>query len=201
MIQRIEPFSQNDSKNWTSFWVWFKELNFCQIYTTQSQRIEPLFSIRLNESNTFFLHVTHVFIWFKELIFFFEKFLKELIFHMTQSMVPDAETWNLCFWILIQRIGPFFFYDSQTWSFFFFQKLWRKDFFFWKIWLKELDLFLFWKNDSKNWTFLYDSKNRTHFLMWLFSKKNQKFELFSKNDSKNWTFFIVWLKELNLLWM
>ena len=48
-------FSTCDTKNWTSFWIWFKELNFCLNYTTQSQRIEPsFFSLRLNESNTFF---------------------------------------------------------------------------------------------------------------------------------------------------
>ena len=180
-------FSKCDSKNWTSFWIWFKELNFCQIYTTQSQRIEPLFFNTTQRIEHLFFHVTHVFIWFKELIFFFEKILKELIFLMNQRMVPDAETWNLCFWNLIQRIGLFFFDDSQTWSFFF-QKLWRKDFFL-KKWLKELDLFV-WLKESDPF-----------FNVTFFFKKIKKLNSFQKNDSKNWTFFLVWLKELNLLWM
>ena len=153
MIQRIEFLSDifdSKSKNRTSFFF----------YTTQ--RIEHLF-----------LHVTHVFIWFKELIFFFEKFLKELIFHMTQRMVLDAETWNLCFWILIQRIGPFFFLMTRRLEVFFFQKLWRKEFFE--------------KYDWKNWTLFCMTQRIEPFFFW-FAAKNWVFFLLNF-DSKNWAIF------------
>ena len=195
MTQRIEPsFERCDSKNWTFFQMWLKESN--------------LLFFQYDSTNwTFFFCMWFMFS--NDLKIFWEKFLKELIFHMTQRMVPDAETWNLCFWNLIQRIGLFFFWWLA--DLIFFSKLWRKDFL--KNMTQRIGPFLFWKNDSKNWTFLYDSKNRTHFLMWLFSKKS-KIELFSKKwpkelnfawlglteldpfleyDSENWNFFLVFL--------
>ena len=66
VTQRIEPFffkmwlkelnlfSTCDSKNWTSFWIWFRELNFCLNYTTQSQRIEPSFFVTTQRIEHFF---------------------------------------------------------------------------------------------------------------------------------------------------
>ena len=206
-------FSKCDSKNWTFFQLWLKHLN---LFLNMIRRIELLSDIFDSKSknrtsfffNTtqriehlFFLHVTHVFIWFKELIFFFEKFLKELIFHMTQRMVPDAETWNLCF-------SKF---DSKNWTFlwladlkFFFQNYDAKNFlknmteriepFF--VWLKELNFF-FWFA-AKNWVFFllnFDSKNWAIFL-----NSTQRIELFLY-DLQNWTssFLLIWFKELNLV--
>ena len=226
LTQRIEPFSRSDAKNWTFlvfqcdsknlsvflkmtqriFWIWFKELNFCQIYTTQSQRIELFFSLRLNESNTFCMW----FMFSNDLKnFFLEKFFKELIFHMTQRMVPDAKTWNFCFWNLIQRFGLFFFKHSQTWSFF--------------QWLKELDLVFqmtqiieifqmtqrmepsfqyVWMNwthlidDSQNWTFFLNPTHRFfHFLNMTFLRN-----WFFWIRFKEWTFSLIRPKNWTFLW-
>ena len=125
--QRMEPFFKCDSKNWTSFWIWFRELNLCQIYTTQSQRIELsfFFSIRLNELNIF-LHVIHVFKWFKD--FFLGKISQRIDF----SYDSKNGTWRKDLKFMFLKLDSknwtlFFFDDSQTWKLFFFQKLWRKE--------------------------------------------------------------------------
>ena len=204
MTQRIEPFFNCDSNTWTSFWIWFEELNFCQIFSTQSQRIEPPFFFNTTQriEHLFFLHVTHVFIWFKELIFFFWKISQRIDF----SYDSKNGTWRrdlkfMFFKIWFKELD--FFYDSQTWSFFF-KNYDAKNFlknmteriepFF--VWLKELNFF-FWFA-AKNWVFFllnFDSKNWAIFL-----NSTQRIELFLY-DLQNWTssFLLIWFKELNLV--
>ena len=190
VTQRIEPLFEYDSEN----------LNFCQINTTQSQRIElSFFQYDSTNWTLFFLHVIHVFKWFKD--FFLEKFLKELIFHMTQRMVPDAKTWNLCFWNLIQRIGPFFFWWLADLKLFF-QKLWRKELnlFFQKVWLKELNsknFFFFWFA-AKNWVFFLCKfwLELSHF----FLNRTQRIELFYMTYRiEPLLFSLIWFEELNFV--
>ena len=160
VTRRIEPFFKCDSKNWTFFqmwlknwtffsnvtqrieplfWIWFRELNFCQINTTQSQRIELFFNTTQRIEHFFcmwFMFSNDLKNWF-----IFGKILKELIFHMTQRMVLDAKTWNLCFWNLIQRFGLFFFWWLADLKLFFFQKLWRKELNLFVVWRRELSFF------------------------------------------------------------
>ena len=71
--QRVEFFTKNDSKCWTPFWIWLKELN--------------LFCIGLKELNFFFNHMTQriepCFVWVQNWIFSKKKihpkkWLKEL---------------------------------------------------------------------------------------------------------------------------
>ena len=157
-LKRLEPSFEYDSKNWTFFsqcvsknWTFFsnvtlrieplfeydsENLNFCQINTTQSQRIELsfFFSIRLNELNTF-LHVIHVFKWFKDI--FWKNFSKNWIFIWLKE------------WYLTQRLEIYVFEIWFKELDFFFWSLADLKLFFQKLWRKELNLLLF---DSKNWT-------------------------------------------------
>ena len=231
ITQRIEPFflrgrrkelnfflnltQRIDAKNWTSFLNMIQRIEFLSdIYDSKSKN-RTFFFLQYDSTNrTLFLHVIHVFKWFKE--FFFKKFLKELIFHMTQRMVPDAKTWNLCFWNLIQRIGPFlwlkelnpffvwrkelnFFSDlPQRTELFFFSKIWLELSHFFLIGLKELNYFY----DLQNWTsfFFTNMTQRIEpFLLWLRELIFLRLkELnFSSSMAQRIEFFcLVWVKEL-----
>ena len=165
VTQRIEPLLEYDSKNWI----------FVRYIRLKVKESNLFFLIRINESNTFFFCMWLMFSndlknWFS----FFEKFLEELIFHMTLRMVPDAKTWNLCFWNLIQRIGFFWWLADLK---LFFQKLWRKEFFLKKMTQRIEPFFLY---DSKNWTLFVWLKELNPFCM------TQRIEP-----------FFVWRKELN----
>ena len=189
--QRIEPSSQNDTKNWTLLWTWLTEtfLNynsknfFLMKYDSQNSKNWTFFSqmsqrIELSEEK----HYSQNWTWVIEIEPFFFTWLKEL---------------NLFFWLWLKELN-FFDYDSKNWTF--------------DYWLKELNLSL--KNDSKN-LFSHDSKNLTFFeydsknwtLLWTWLT-----ETFLNYNSKNWLFFLVkylthktkriepslsWLKELN----
>ena len=146
-----------------------------------TQRIEPLFLIRLKILNLFFLgehdskNWTFLWTWLKD---FFEKKL----------------------WLKESKL---FFYDSRIEPVF--SKLWLKELNFLSM-TQRIELL---ECESKNWTFWkYDSQNGTFFWIWVielhffFKKKTmtQRNELFlnhSKNwtikkqsyDSKNWTIF------------
>ena len=183
-LKRLEPsfeydskkwafFSESDSKNWTFFsnvtqrieplFEYDSEnLNFCQINTTQSQRIELsfFFSIRLNELNTFFLHVIHVFKWFKD--FFWKNFSKNWIFIWLKE------------WYLTQRLETYVF------------GIWFKELDLF-LWLADLKFFFFKNYDAKIFFEKYDSKNWTFFC---FEKMTQRIEpFFFWFSVKNWAFF------------
>ena len=212
--QRIEPLFHSNY-----FFTWLKELNFFSqfdskswVFSNMTQRIEPLFEydsknwifvryirlkgiepsfflVRINESNTF-LHVTHVFKWFKELIFFFWKISQRIDF----SYYSQNGTWRKDLKFMFLK------FDSKNWIF------------FW--WLADLKLFLkkeimakrifFEKYDSKNWTLFFcmtqriePLKNTTQRIEpFLYESKNWTLFLY---DAKNWTFlFWIWRRELNL---
>ena len=85
------------------------------------------------------------------------------------------------FYLMTQRVEPFFEYDSKSWIFF---CKWLKELnFFWR-WLKEL--ILFFEYDSKKWASFF------FFWIWL-----TEVRLFCEYGSKKWTFFWIWLKEVN----
>ena len=183
----------NDSKNWTSFWIWFKEYN---LFLKMTQRIEPsfercdsknwtFFQMWLKESNllffqydstnwTFFLHVIHVFKWFKD-------FLGKISQRIDFSYDSKNGTWRRDLKFMFLKL------DSKNWTFFFLMTR-RLEFFFQKLWRKDF----FEKYDSKNWTFFVLKKwlKELNLFVWLkesnpffnvtLFKKNQKIELFSK---------------------
>ena len=76
------------------------------------------------------------------------------------------------------------------------------------MWLQELN-FSFWKNDSQNWTLLFNMTRRMYPSVQYYSKN---WTLFFEYDSKNWTLFSICLnrliiflkkklKELNFFWI
>ena len=212
MTQRIEPFNflnmtqrwtvkflEYDDKNWTLFlnmtWriepffkIWLEELKICQwnfFNMTQKLKIFPTW---FEELNPLFL------IWFTDMIFFGEKWVKYL---------NPFWTWlkELNFFHLIQIIEPYFKIGSQNWIFKNYFKYWV----FWKTlkelkelnpsWISLIGLnFFCWKYDSKNWTFFFTWLKYLLFFLKIFDSK--KWTLFSglkvfspiKNNSQNWTF-------------
>ena len=125
--KELNPFLEYDAKNWTSFRIWLKELNYV---SNMTRRIEPFFPKRENESQnwTFLLltmnttHRIELFcIWLKELIFFFCILLTEWTFLNTIQRIEPL------FLNATQRIELFVEYDSKNWT-------------------------CFW-DDSMNWTF------------------------------------------------
>ena len=111
ITQRIELFSPIDSKKWTFFSNWLKEVNFF-IWQNRTQRFDffwydsknrTLFWIRLKELNTFLT-------WLKELNFFLQ---------VTQRS-------ELLIWQNMTQRFDFFWYDSKNRTL------------FW-MWLKELN--------------------------------------------------------------
>ena len=229
LTQRDEVFFQydsknwflfNDSKSWTPFWLWDKELNLFLSLTQRivfffkkkkrlkelnlllymTQRIELFFSIWLEDFSpkkrfielNFFLNMT------QRVEPFFWIWLKGLFF-----FIYDAKNWTLL-WIwrkelnsfslsMTQRIEPFFEYDAKNWTLFLW--VWLKElnlFFdlFFSIWLKVFDLFFFSEYD-----FFFE--NWTFF--WIrFTELNLFFPLFNMTQWDE-VFFQCWLKELNPL--
>ena len=140
---------------------------------------------------------------------------------MSQRIEPvffkyDAKNWTLFLWIWRKELKPFFFeYDAKNWTPFSLNMtqrigplilwMWRKELnpfslnMTWRIELFFQYAFFSWifeflflkKNDSKNWTFLKNTTQRTEVLFQYDSK------IFFQDDSQNWTFF-PWLKEMNL---
>ena len=179
----MNSFPKNDSKNWTFFLVWFKELNL--VSKKETQGIE---------------------------FFLFKKWLIELNLFLWTSFQYDSR-WSLfSFWLKelnLSFIWATFLHDSKNWIF----PIWLKDFFkltqrvepTFVPWLKEMTLFL--QNDAQNWTlilnltermesffFEYDAKNWILFL-WIRRKRIESF--FFEYDAKNWTLRLKWLGELN----
>ena len=179
ITRRIEPFFQCDSKNWTLFLIWFKELLFLimtqriqlflqswskeldflwwltdlNVLENMSQRIEPFFFLNMIQRIEPFI------IWLKEL---------SLFSFLTQRIEPFFSS------NMTQRIEPFFLNMTQRIPQFFF------------------DITFLWYN-SKNWLFCMILRIE------LFSNMTQRIEIFFfKYDAKNWTLFLrIWLKELN----
>ena len=175
-LKELNFFFKCDSKNWTSFWIWFKELNFCQICTTQSQRIEPPFFQYDSTNRTPFFCMWLMFSYVLKNRFFI--WLKE--WYLTQRL--EIYVFEIWFKEL------FFYDDSQTWSFFS-KKYDAKNFFLknmsqriepFFVWLKELNPFLY---DSKNWT--------------LFVWRKRIEPVCFEYDAENWTFFLICRKELS----
>ena len=185
MTQRIEPFFQFDSKNWT----------FC-LFQNVTQRIELLnsFTNMAYSKNSTLLNL---FIWLNELD----------LFYMTQRIEP--------YWIITQRIESSFSWlwiEYFLWSkeLYFLCWMWSKELnlFCW-MWPKELNhCWKTWRIDpfckydwelNPFWTFSYDSKK------WTFFDMTQRIKLFCmwlkelKFLYKKWVqewIFRMWLKEL-----
>ena len=178
VTQRIEPFfSKCDSKNWTFFEYNSKNWIFARYIRLKVKESNLLFFNTTQRIEHFFLHVTHVFIWFKELIFFLKNFSKNWFFIWLKE------------WYLTQRLEIMFFFsiwlkelnlfrfDSKIW----FYSVWPQELNFVWLGLTELDPFL-----------EYDSENSKFFLgflhVYFFSKMTQRIEPF---------FLWIWRKELN----
>ena len=198
MTQKIDIFFEYDSKNWTFFSIWHKEIElFCWM--------------RLKELNLFSM-------WFKE--FFLTKmtlsilpflkydsrielFLKNydsqnwtLPINMTHRMEPFFSIWLKelnPFRNITQRTEPFSTYDSKNWTFFsielfqYYSKdknfsicfeelnpflIWPKELTFWK---NESNIWTLFEHDSKNWFFSYDSNNWA--LFWKLAHRIEFFEV------------------------
>ena len=151
----IEPFFSTwlwlilDSKNWTFFWVWVKELNFFQndskILLKTTQRIKPFFEYDPKNRTSFyrkyvlrivFQYDSHNWTYFSALLKEWNiwVWLKELNFLWYDShnwTLENSKNWfsqlqelKTFFSEMTQRIEPFL-QDSKTWDFFF---TWLKDF-------------------------------------------------------------------------
>ena len=189
--KRAEFFTKNDSKCWTPFWIWLKELNFFLHWT---KRIE-LFSICLKELS--------LFLWVQELNFFqMQKWpsqkndSKNWTFskHDSQNRIPlkrkRLKELNplLFFFSMTQRI-ELFVNDSLNWASFMNLFSMRVEFFF--FWLKELNFLNMTQRIEPTFfecDFFFQKK-----------KKTQKIELFSKKVTQIIEPFWTWLNELNLL--
>ena len=109
MTQRIEFFY--DAKNWTSFWCWLKELNLLlkwlkelNLFLSMTQRIEPLFWIRLNESKPFCFSM-----WLRNWNFWLKEVKKlNFLFWKLKIFSNDWKNWTRLFQ-----------HDSENWTFFF----------------------------------------------------------------------------------
>ena len=193
----------HDSKNWTLFWIWLKELKIFMIFLTQ--RID--FFEYDSKNWTFFSWM-----WLTELNFF-RIWLKELNFllNMTQRIElfveHDSNNWLSSFFrmtkILLnttQRIEPFlkyvpknrtffflkicsknfFQYDSQNWTHFF-SITYRIEHL--RVWLKELNS----QNDANFLFFGFDSKNYFHMTLRIIF--HMTLRIIFSYDSKYWPFF------------
>ena len=184
---KIEIFGWKSQK-----WIFsiFWKLKIDSFHMTR--RIEPAFSTWLRELNYFWNWLKVFFNGLEESNPFFQydstnrTFLKcDSFFKMIQRTEPlfggitqriglDSKTWTLCFSNLIPRIGLILMTPRLEASFLNYV---TKNFF----WKK--------KNDSKNWTEIFDSK--ICFFVWLK-------ELIFLYDPKNWNLFLwIWHRELN----
>ena len=167
ITQRIELFSPTDSKKWTFFSNWLKEVNFF-IWQEMTQRFD-FFLIWLKEPNTFLNTTQRIEHFFNmtQRIELFSKWLKEVNF-IWQNMT--------------QRFD-FFCYDSKNRTH------------FW-MWLKELNLFFF-KRDSKNWTLFTKGLQELIFsFLIFFNNFFQRFEPFLTWLTELNPFWTVWLIEI-----
>ena len=182
LTQRIEHSSLGDSKNWTLFTKWHKELNpFLNMTHRNFSELQlkkfsyEICLTKLKELNLLFTNVSKNWtFWRKNMTHRTEPF-----FHVTHGIEPFFPKWVI-------EIEPFFLHDSKNWTLLFW--IWLKELnFFFEYWLKELN-FLFLEYDAKNWTFFlgYDAKIDPSLLNF---DTNQKLE----------PSFQKWLKELNFL--
>ena len=198
ITQRID-FFEKESKNWTFWWIWLKELNSfwkCDsknwtLFGSMPQRIELFLEVCTKKFN-FFSNTT-------QRIEFFQIWLKDL----NLSFWHDSKFWTFFFWCtrlkelnLLMNMTRFFrkkltqrietlsmtLETTQSTDFWFFQKYDSQNcnFFFSKLWLKELN---FWSVTQRIEPF----ETITHRTELFFV--TQRIELF---------FFCVLLKELNL---
>ena len=182
ITQRIELFSPIDSKKWTFFSNWLKEVNFF-IWQNRTQRFDffwydsknrTLFWMWLKELNT--LHKRTPRIDF----LFFSHFFTDLNPFQTR-LTELSPFWTI--WLI--EIEPFF----STWvkendSF----KEWLKDFllFLQNVWLKEwIELIVLGKYDSEIWNL----KEKRTLRIEPFQKLTRSIEPSVLHDPKNWTFF------------
>ena len=210
VTQRIEHFSQSDSKNCFFFSIWLEELN-------------PLFWICLNELNPFVD-------WLRELNPFVDWLREFFFFNMTQRLDPlqkydfqelnllkkwikglnfwkcDSKHWTL-FFNMSQRIKPTFptwvkemiflnmTHKTQRIETFFFNKwLEELNFFEEKTWLTELNHF---SCDSRNWTLLSNMSHRNWTFLFFMAQRIEPFflnmtrrmNLLSWIWRKDWSFF------------
>ena len=214
-----------DSKYWT-FYFEYGSKNWTLFYVTQRMFFFFKKKKRLKELKPFLKNKT----WLKELEFFDNYFKKWGSFEYDSNIFfykIDSQNWtfffykcdskklNFFFRTLLEELNPFSLRLKEL-NPFFLIRLWDLNPFFnttqkltQQIWLG----ILFFKYDSKNCFFEYDSTNWTFFRMTpstqlLFSKWLKKLNFIQKNDSKNWIFFemtqrnwtlifYIWLKELN----
>ena len=144
--KRAEFFTKNDSKCWTPFWIWLKELNF---FCTGLKELNFFSTIWLKELSPFFLS--------PKLNFFFKNTIpkndsKNWTFskHDSQSRIPLKrkrlkELNPLLFFSMTQRI-ELFVNDSLNWASFMNLFSIRVEFFL--FWLKELYFFWMWLKES-----------------------------------------------------
>ena len=192
MTQKIKNF-EYDSKNWTSFWMWFKD------FFTKTLSIEPFFLIWLTEFNPSVPYDSKN--WTIELfkMIYWIKFLNltrriEPFFDMTWKIdfLENESNNSNPFWTWFTELNIHFEkYDSKNPTLLFNMTYRIKSFS--STWLIEIEPFF---------STLLKELNP------LFVNMTLRFELFSakKYDSKNWTLgrkkaskngtlFLIWLQE------
>ena len=180
--QRVEFFTKNDSKCWTPFWIWLKELN--------------LFCTGLKELNFFQPFDSKngaLFCMSPKLNFFLKNTIpkndsKNWTFskHDSQNRIPlkrkrlkEMNPFLFFFSTMTERI-ELFVNDSLNWASFMNLFSIRVEFFF--FWLKELNFFWIWLKES-NPIFLNWLKN------WNFWLKKSKMKLFNFFENSKLMFF------------
>ena len=181
MTQRMEPFSQNDSKNWTFsskwlkifvlwiwlrivFWLWLSE-RYCFVYFDSNNW--TVFKIRPKGLN-----------FFDWLINMTQRIVFSLMSHRIEHFFEHERIEPSSFF-MTHIIEPFFFLETQLNTF----PIQRIEHSFWTR-LTELNSFL--ECDSKNWTGF--SKNWLKELNLFSQSMTFNNEPFEKYDSKDWTF-------------
>ena len=215
-------FFEYDSQNWTTFfWIWLKELIFCQYFFFKKSQIWTLFNMTQRKWTGFpkfdsknwtlftkgleeldpkrlFDFKNKTFLWLEELNFFFVFESKKLSLHF---QIYDSNYWTF-FWTeltelntfnnMTHRIGPSLKnMTHRIWTLLFNMSQ-RKWLHFWS-WLKDYFFLHIWLKEQ--WSFLgnNDPKN------WTFLKKHmtQRIGLVSR-WLKELNRVSKWLKELNL---
>ena len=195
-VNESNPLFQYESKNWTLFLIWLKELNFFEYWLKElnffecdaktwtffldmTQRLILFllnFDKKIKELNLLFKSDSKNWIWLKGLNFFFSVTQRiQFLNSFTNMAYSKSSTHlNLFIWLneldlfyMTQRIEPYWIITQRIESSF----SWLKELNFLKR-LNELNIFC----DPKNWTF------------------------FVECDPKNWTFCWMWPKELNHCW-
>ena len=196
--QRVEFFTKNDSKCWTPFWIWLKELNF--------------FCTGLKELN-FFQYVS------KNWAFFFKIWVQNWIFFLKKNTIPknDSKNWTFSKHDSQNRIPfekdsknwtlfCFFFNDSKNWTFLVFQYD-SKNWFFQNAQgiepLFHMNYFFTWLELN---SFLINTTRRVKFFhkKWLkvlntFLNMTQWIDFFLKKNDAKFFFEKIWFEEWNLL--